>query len=153
MDVVGKTLTRQQVLEYLLMMEERAAHPVAQAITGAARNENVSIPMTMVLQKHTILAGEGVTGVINGTDVFVGNERLFERLGLLSGLPKEVIDRMEYFKTLGGTIGFIAVDDTITGIYCAADGVRPVSPMLPNYSFSECLCSKKVESTSRQRTR
>ena len=124
MEIVGTSLTRQEVLAYLLLMEERAAHPVAQAIIDAARNENVSIPKDMILQKHTILAGEGVTGVINGQDVFVGNERLFERLGLLSGLAVEVSDRVESWKKLGGTIGFVAIEKTIVGAYCAADAVR-----------------------------
>lgn len=110
------------------MMEERAAHPVAQAITTAARNEDVTIPKGMVLQKHTILEGEGVTGVINGQDVFVGNERLFQRLGLLSGLPGDSVDRLESWKPLGGTIGFLAVEDRIVGMYCAADAVRPEAP-------------------------
>ena len=90
-------------------MEERAAHPVAQAIVTAARNENVSIPKDMALKKHTILEGEGVAGIINGQDVFVGNERLFHRLGLLAGLPGDISDRVESWKHLGGTIGFIAV--------------------------------------------
>lgn len=126
LDIVGESLTRHQVLEYLLLMEERAAHPVAQAIMTAARNENVSIPKEMILEKHTILAGEGVTGVINGKDVFVGNERLFERLGLLVEMPKHVAEKVVSWKRLGGTIGFIAIQESgIVGAYCAADAVRP----------------------------
>jgi len=126
MDVVGDSLTRQQVLQYLLLIEERAAHPVAQAIMSAARNEGVSIPKGMVLQKHTILAGEGVTGVIDKRNVFVGNERLFERLGILADLPSEISERVKSWKSLGGTIGFISIGDYgIVGIYCAADAVRP----------------------------
>lgn len=124
-DVVGESFSRRQVLEYLLLMEERAAHPVAQAIVSAARRENVSVPKTMRLEKHTILAGEGVTGVIDGKDVFVGNERLFERKGLLSNLPKHVIDRVETWKPLGGTIGYVGLDSGIIGVYCATDAVRP----------------------------
>lgn len=125
-DTVGDFLSRRQVLEYLLLMEERAAHPVAQAITTAAKNENVSIPKDMILEKHTILAGEGVTGVINGTDVFVGNERLFERLGLLLSVPSDVVQRVDSWKKLGGTIGYVSVQGAgIVGAFCASDAVRP----------------------------
>jgi Cd2+/Zn2+-exporting ATPase len=126
MDVVGESLSRKQVLQYLSLMEERAAHPVAQAILMAARNENVVIPADMILEKHTILAGEGVTGVINGLDVFVGNERLFQRLDLLSTVPTEVLTSVDSWKQLGGTVGYISVEDYgIVGCFCAADGVRP----------------------------
>lgn len=126
LDCVGESLMRKEVLEHLLLMEERASHPVAQAIMTAARNENVSIPQDMVLESHTVLAGEGVSGVINGRDVFVGNERLFERQGYLSDLTKEVRERVDSWKKLGGTIGFIGMTGFgIVGAYCAADAVRP----------------------------
>lgn len=126
MDIVGEAYTREEVLQHLLLMEERAAHPVAQAIINAARNENITIPKEMVLQKHTILAGEGVTGVINDNDVFIGNERLFDRLGLLSDLNSDILERVNSWKHFGGTIGFISIGEAgIVGMYCAADAVRP----------------------------
>ncbi|KAL7563142.1 hypothetical protein ACA910_012322 [Epithemia clementina (nom. ined.)] len=81
LEVINPQLSRDVIIQHLALMEERASHPVANAILLRARNENISIPQTMVLEKHTLLAGEGVMGVINGKDVYVGNERLFERLG------------------------------------------------------------------------
>ena len=125
LDVLGGAMNRREVMEYLLLMEERASHPVAQAIISAARSEGITIPKDMILEKHTILAGEGVTGVINGRDIFVGNERLFERLGLLSRLSEEEAKCVHSWKRLGGTIGFISVSGAgIVGAYCATDAVR-----------------------------
>ena len=85
MKVLDDSLTRNKVFQFLCLMEERASHPVAQAILTAAKNENVALPKKMVLQKHTIINGEGVAGVIDGLEVYVGNERLFARLGFLDG--------------------------------------------------------------------
>ena len=58
------------VLQHLSLMEERASHPLAQAIITGVKNEGVSVaPKDMVLEEHTILNGEGVRGIINGKAV------------------------------------------------------------------------------------
>ena len=128
MNVFGEGLSRERVFQYLSLMEERASHPVAQAILTGARNEGVTIPKTMKLQKHTIIAGEGVAGVINGLEVHVGNERLFDRLGLLGGLAESDQKRVESWASIGGTVGYMSVEgEGIVCAFCAADGVRPES--------------------------
>jgi Cd2+/Zn2+-exporting ATPase len=128
MDVFGEGLSREKVFQYLSLMEERASHPVAQAILTGARNEGVTIPKTMKLQKHTIIAGEGVAGVINGLEVHVGNERLFDRLGLLGGVAESDQKRVESWASIGGTVGYMSVEgEGIVCAFCAADGVRPES--------------------------
>lgn len=128
MDVFGEGLSRKEVFQYLSLMEERAAHPVAQAILTGARNEGVTIPKSMKLQKHTIIAGEGIAGVVNGLEVHVGNERLFDRLGLLGGLTGSDQNRIESWSSIGGTVGYMSVEgEGIVCAFCAADGVRPES--------------------------
>ena len=102
---VSETLPREQVLQYLALMEEQASHPVAQAILNAVKNESVAIPSDMEVDNHTILAGEGVQGVINGVSVHVGNERLFRRLGLLDSVDQSILDEVEQWRLLGGTVG------------------------------------------------
>jgi Cd2+/Zn2+-exporting ATPase len=125
---ISETLSRKEVIQYLALMEERASHPVAQAILTSAKNEKVSIPNDMVLEKHTIVAGVGVEGVINGLSVHVGNERLCDRLELLSGLDEGIRREVESWKALGGTVGFMSVEGHgIVCAYCAADGIREES--------------------------
>lgn len=122
------SLSRVEVLQYLALMEERASHPVAQAIVTAAKNELVTVPKDMILEKHMISAGEGVEGVIKNLSVHVGNERLFERLGLLAEFDEKIKADVESWKTLGGTVGFMSVEGHgIVCAYCAADGIRSES--------------------------
>jgi Zn2+/Cd2+-exporting ATPase len=103
LEVLVDSLTRKQILEFLIAMEEQASHPVAQAIVMAAKNEGVS----------KILKGEGVEGFVNGKMVHVGNERLFHRLGLQ--VPEQ-----------NTASGFMSIEGY--GLVCsftAADAVRP----------------------------
>ena len=120
--------TREEVIQYLALMEERASHPLAHAIVQAAQNENVSVPKGMTANNHTQLLGEGVTAVVNGKTVFVGNKRLFRRLGLFEGLPLEQKQFAEEWASLGGTVGFMSIEGSgIICSYCVIDAVRPES--------------------------
>lgn len=128
MRVLTETLSRKEVFQHLSLMEERASHPVAQAILAAAKNETIVVPKKMVLQKHSIINGEGVVGVIDGREVYVGNERMFARLGLLNDVSPSDQKQVEEWKSLGGTIGYMSVEGHgIVCAFCAADGVREES--------------------------
>jgi Cd2+/Zn2+-exporting ATPase len=126
-DVFGQKKSRKEVLEYLALMEERASHPLAQALVEGAQNEGVKIPKGRFVRNHTFLAGEGVSGTIDGVDVHVGNVRLFERLGLYQALSNSEQKLVEEWETIG-TIGFMSIgDDGIVCAYCVADAIRPES--------------------------
>jgi soluble P-type ATPase len=131
--VIGKTRTRKQVLEFLSLMEERASHPLAQAICTGARNEGISIPKALLVTDHTYLPGEGVSGVVDGSVVHVGNFRLFRRLGLLQALSENDKNAAESWERDGGTVGFMSIDGFgIVCSYCVADAVRPEAAEVVN---------------------
>lgn len=109
LEVLANSLTRKQILEFLVTMEEKASHPVAQAIVVAARNEGVVKNEELVLTDHNILKGEGVEGNVNGKKVYVGNDRLFHRLGLNVGAPKAFSGYMS-IEGYGVVSGFTAAD-------------------------------------------
>lgn len=120
--------SREEVLQRLSLMEERASHPLAQAIVQAAQNENVSIPKGMKAKDHTQLPGEGIMAEIDGKMAFVGNVRLFRRLGLFEQLPPEQIQAADEWASTGGTVGFMSIEGSgIVCSYCVADAVRPES--------------------------
>lgn len=126
--VCGGSMSREVVFSYLALVEERASHPVAQAIVTAARNEGVRVPRDLYLSKHQIIPGKGIAGVVDDKDVFVGNERLFEELNLTNQIPADVMKQVEEWKLLGGTVGFMSVEGYgVVCAYCAADSVRSES--------------------------
>ena len=125
--VVG-TRSRGEVLEYLALMEAPASHPLSEAIVKGAFNEGVSIPKHLELKNHTLLPGEGITAVVNGKVVHVGNKKLFQRLGLFGKLPTEHVTLVDDWAHAGGTTGFISIDgEGIVGLYCVADKIRAES--------------------------
>ena len=76
------------------------------------------------MKNYTILEEEGVTADVNGSVVYVGNARLFKRLGLFDNLSSSVKNYVENWATTGGTVGFISVGNkNIVGAYCVTDAV------------------------------
>jgi Cd2+/Zn2+-exporting ATPase len=125
LDVIGQKYSRQKVFEHLSLMEERASHPLAQALVNAGRAEAVMIPNSLFVKDHMFLPGEGIFGVINGRECYVGNERLFRRLGFLENLPESNKIAVREWEAIGGTIGFMSIgDDGIICAYCVADATR-----------------------------
>ncbi|KAG7346359.1 heavy metal translocating P-type ATPase [Nitzschia inconspicua] len=125
LSTTSKTYSRQQILQYLMLMEERASHPLAQSLVDGARKEGVKIPQSLFVEDHTFLPSEGVSGVINGTQVHVGNSKLFNRLGLLE-LSGDQLEAIHEWETIGGTTGFMSIgEEGIVALYCVADAVRP----------------------------
>jgi Cd2+/Zn2+-exporting ATPase len=124
--------SRSDMLQLLAAMEAPSSHPLSATLVQAAQREMTTMDVRMTnwnVQDHTILKGEGVTAYVNGTQVYVGNRRLFERVGMYAQLPdhyKVMTDR--WSDEQGGTVGFIGVQGTgIIGCYCMKDRVRPES--------------------------
>ena len=117
--------SRETVLQYLHAMEINASHPLAFALVSAAKSENATCPDHWSIQHHRNLDGEGVTARINGKEIYVGNMRLFERLGLLRHLPEEEMNKARQWMDHGCTVGFLSVEGSgIIASYCVADTVR-----------------------------
>jgi len=117
--------SRTEVLEYLALMEAPASHPLSEAIVKGALNEGVSVPKDLDLKDHTLLPGEGISAVVNGKVVYVGNKKLFQRIGLYDKLPAEHAALVDEWASAGGTTGFISIaDEGIMGLYCVADKIR-----------------------------
>ncbi|GAX29128.1 hypothetical protein FisN_7Hh274 [Fistulifera solaris] len=118
--------TRQEMLELLALMEGPSSHPLSATLVKAAKNEGIKVPENVKVEDHSILKGEGVTALVDGVRTFVGNRRLFERIGMYDDLGDAYKYRAEEWSTEGGTVGFVGVDGVgIIGSFCMSDSIRP----------------------------
>ena len=104
----SRTRSREEVLGYLALMEKPANHPLSDAIVKGASNEQVEAPKLEV-KNHRELPGEGISATIENKTVYVGNKRLFQRLGLYKDLTQATIDTTEDWSQAGSTVGFISL--------------------------------------------
>eukprot|EP00586_Coscinodiscus_wailesii_P017130 CAMPEP_0172519442 /NCGR_PEP_ID=MMETSP1066-20121228/291418_1 /TAXON_ID=671091 /ORGANISM="Coscinodiscus wailesii, Strain CCMP2513" /LENGTH=1043 /DNA_ID=CAMNT_0013302033 /DNA_START=55 /DNA_END=3186 /DNA_ORIENTATION=+ len=125
--VMGERKTRREVLELLSVMEAPSSHPLAKTLVNAAKKEGV-LPSnhTSTVTNHSILKGEGVTAFVNGEQVWVGNTKLFNRLGQYSQLPNDQKQTAAKWDKDGGTVGFLGIENVgIIAMFCVSDRVRP----------------------------
>jgi len=124
-ETVGNYRNREEALKYLAMIEAPSSHPLAAALVKAAKMEGVRMPKDSSVFDHTILKGEGVTAIVEGEKMFVGNIRLFQRLGYYESLSEsEKIDAAKWNEE-GGTVGFLGIENIgIVAMYCVSDSIR-----------------------------
>jgi Cd2+/Zn2+-exporting ATPase len=126
LEATSDSKTRQEMLELLALMQERSSHPLSSSLVKAAKDEGVDVPRNISVSEHQILQGEGITALVNGKEqIYVGNQRLFNRLGMLESLPVTYRNRITEWNNTGGTLGFIGSEkDGIIGMFCVKDVVR-----------------------------
>eukprot|EP00557_Chaetoceros_sp_GSL56_P007058 CAMPEP_0176504372 /NCGR_PEP_ID=MMETSP0200_2-20121128/15895_1 /TAXON_ID=947934 /ORGANISM="Chaetoceros sp., Strain GSL56" /LENGTH=1165 /DNA_ID=CAMNT_0017903793 /DNA_START=165 /DNA_END=3663 /DNA_ORIENTATION=- len=126
LEPVGTKKTRREVLSLLAIMEAPSSHPLAATMVNAAKAEGIQKSSDVEVMNHSILKGEGVTALVNGERVYVGNESLFQRLGMYIRLDADLKAKANRWNEEGGTVGYLGIQGLgIVGMFCVSDCVRP----------------------------
>jgi len=106
------------ILQLGASLERGSEHPLADAIVKGA--EARSIALTEVKEFQSV-SGKGITGLVAGSKVSIGNQKLFVDLGLeMSALLK----RADALRSEGQTVMFVAVDGNPAGLIGVADPIK-----------------------------
>lgn len=86
----GAKTSTQQDIEHLLMLaaslQAGSEHPLAKAVTNAAQVKSLMLQPSQNVQA---VAGKGITGIVEGQKLYLGNTRLMEDLGVNLSSLKE----------------------------------------------------------------
>ncbi len=110
-----------EVLTVAGAIESGSEHPIAKAITTAAR-EKASLP---ALDDFANSAGLGVTGIVDGRAVVLGRARLLKDWS--QPLPSELEKAMREAENDGRTAIAIGWDGRARGVLVVADTIKPTS--------------------------
>jgi len=102
-------------------LEAASEHPLAAAVADGARERGLRLSLVTEL---TSQPGRGVSGIIRGTPVSVGNEEMMRVLGI------DITPLRPAFARLAGegkTPFYAAVQGSLVGILAVADRIRPSS--------------------------
>lgn len=111
-----------ELLGMALALESRSEHPLAGAIMREGERLGASVP---AIENFKVSPGGGVSGVLDGSPVFGGNERYLSGVGCDAAPAKDVCLR---FAAEGKTPLVFAKGDKIIGVIATADRIRPDSP-------------------------
>ena len=110
-----------ELLGLAASVERLSEHPLAESIVRAAEGAGVSL---MQAREFETVTGRGVTGLVDGRRVAVGNRALMETLGVDAGELTEAADTQA---ALARTPMYVAVDGALAGLIVVADPIRATS--------------------------
>jgi len=111
-------LQKDDLLRIAASLERNSEHPLAEAIVSGA--EDAGAQLTEV-EDFQAVAGKGVTGVVDGRDVALGNAKLVDDLELDETETGEIANQR---RDRGETVMFLMVDRKIAGLFSVADPIK-----------------------------
>lgn len=113
-DVIGD---QKQILTIAAALESLSEHPLAGAIVEYAKKLKLTLPDVTDFKN---LAGQGVTGIIDGKTVFVGKPDLADQ-----PIAKELQDQMNQLQSAGKTVAAVGQADKVIGLIAIQDVPKP----------------------------
>jgi len=107
-----------EVLRLAASLERGSEHPLAAAIVAGAQEKNLQLATAQDFHSFT---GKGVTGMVDGRTVALGNRALFEALGIDAGA---LLEQAEELRREGQTAMLVAIDGRPSGLLGVADPIK-----------------------------
>ena len=111
-----------EILRLGASLERASEHPLAAAIVSGAQERKLAFAAVSDFRSIT---GKGVTGLVEGRRVALGNPKLFDDLHLDAG---ELPARAEALRGEGQTVMLLAIEGKAAGLIGVADPVKTSAP-------------------------
>lgn len=100
-------------------LERASEHPLAEAIVRGAEERGLTLA---TVEGFESITGKGVTGIVEGRRIALGNARLMADLGLPAPGPAADTRR-----DAGETVMAVAIDGAFAGLIAVADPIKPTT--------------------------
>nr|WP_275937565.1 copper-translocating P-type ATPase [Nannocystis exedens] len=116
--ILGET----EVLRLAASLERGSEHPAAAAIFEAAASRGLELATA---EELSAVPGEGVTGLVEGRRVAVGNPALMQHLDVAPGASVELAEAL---RAEGHSVMLVAVDGAVVGLAGVSDPIKANTP-------------------------
>lgn len=111
-----------ELLALVGSLNQHSEHPLAEAIVKKAKTGNISLCEVVDFEAVT---GMGVTGVVNGKNVGLGNVKLMGQMAVQ--VPDSLMEKVTAEQKLGKTVSLIAVNGKAQGFVAISDAIKQTS--------------------------
>jgi Cu+-exporting ATPase len=115
-------MAEDELLRLAAGLERPSQHPLAEAVVQAAEQRGLNLPPVEGFDAPT---GRGVTGMVEGRRIAIGNARLMRELAVDTAAIAAEADAL---RGDGATVFFAAVDGVAAGLVAVADPVKATTP-------------------------
>ncbi len=111
-----------EIVRLAACVERASEHPLAAAIVRGAQKRSLELSSAEDFQS---LTGKGVTGVVGGRKIALGNIRLLQDFGIDAG---SLLAQADALRAEGQTVIFLSVDGCAAGLIGVADPIKSTTP-------------------------
>jgi Cu+-exporting ATPase len=109
------------ILALAAALEHSSEHPLAAAITAAARARGLPLAAVERFQSEP---GKGIRGLVGGTRVWLGNAAMMTDAGIS---VESGVSRADEWRRDGQTVMFVGVEGRLAGLVGVADPIKPTA--------------------------
>lgn len=109
-----------EVLHWACDMAAHSDHPVSQAVAAGL----AGLGCDGDLESFEVLPGQGIKARAHGLELWLGNHRLMESLGLCS---VQIEEKLSVHEARGRTVTMLASREQVLAIFAVADGIKDSS--------------------------
>lgn len=120
--VAMNDLSEEKFLQLAASLEKVSEHPLAAAIVDGSKERGVPLAEVTEFTSHT---GKGVSGVIEGSKVALGNNKLMQDFDIET---RRFAKQVEAMRQQGQTVMFVSADGKIAGLLAVSDPIKETTP-------------------------
>ena len=114
----GQIKSEKDLLYIAGSVEQRSEHPLGKSIADKARKEGIDLDEPENLKA---ISGKGITAVLDGSEVVVGNTRLMDDMGISWEIADKQLDGL---RSNGKTVVLVAKNRVLAGLIAVADTIK-----------------------------
>jgi heavy metal translocating P-type ATPase len=115
----NSSFAEDEILEAAASLESNSEHPLAETIINAAKAKKLQ---PSPVENFESITGHGITGILNGRKVSVGNTKLIKSQNLI--LDDTAQKDVEQKQSKGETVMFVVINNQLVGYISAADPIK-----------------------------
>lgn len=110
-----------RLLAVAASLERGSEHPLAEAIVAGAEERSIALSE---VTSFDAITGKGVTGLVDGAKIALGNAAMMRDLGIDTSALDEQISAL---RDDGKTVMFVTIDGSLAGFVAVADRIKPTT--------------------------
>ncbi len=119
---LSSSYSKDKVLQYISSVNAMSEHPLAEATVKYAKEKDVTLKEASNFNSVT---GKGVTGVVEGKTVAIGNDKLMKDTE--ANITSVFKSQVEIEQQQGKTVSYVSVDKEIVGYITITDPIKKTS--------------------------
>ena len=117
-DIYTNDISENELLKFAASAEKKSEHPLAESILKAAQDKKIEL---METESFNSVTGFGVTAIIEGNSIAIGNRKLMEEYSTDLSTAK---NKIEEFSNSGKSVIYVNINGELKGVFAIEDPVK-----------------------------